>query len=104
MDGEGGTLKIMKIYETEEAIKADIKDGVLAVDEDVKFECSFSIEAKLKIAGDITARNITARNIRFYALCFAYLSFKCESIVGRRENAKYGCLDSEVLIENETKV
>ena len=111
----------MKIYRTQKEIEADIKDGVLTVDEDVKFEVSFKISAALKIAGninawnidawnidardivarDIVAWNIVAWNIDFFALAFAHVSFKCKSIKGRRENAKYGCLDSEVIIENK---
>ena len=90
----------MKIYKSQEEIEADIKDGVLTVNEDVKFEISFKISAALKIAGNIDAGNIDAGNINFFALAFAYISFKCKSIKGRRENAKYGCLDSEVIIEN----
>lgn len=33
----------MKIYNTQEEIEADIKDGVLTVEDDVKFNCSFAI-------------------------------------------------------------
>ena len=93
----------MKIYKTQAEIEADIVDGVLTVNEDVKFECSFSINASLKIegdidAGDIDARNINALGISFWAVCFAYNSFKCKSIAGRRDNAKYFCLDKEVEI------
>lgn len=47
---------------------------------------------------NITALDITARDISFYAFCFAYKSLKCKSIIGRRKNAKYGCLDSDVII------
>ena len=98
----------MKIYKTQAEIEADIVDGVLTVNEDVKFECSFSINASLKIegdiyagdidAGDIDAWDIDAGDISFWAVCFAYNSFKCKSIAGRRDNAKYFCLDKEVEI------
>ena len=163
----------MHIYQTQKDIEKDIKDGVLTIDEDVKFKCSFKIEAELKVAGDITAwnidawnitarditardidarniiarnidarnidawniialnidawnidawniiarniiarniiaRNIIARNIialnidagdiSFWACVFAEESFKCRSIVGRRNKSKYFCLDSEVEI------
>ena len=118
----------MKIYKTQKEIEADIKDGVLTVDGDVKFEVSFSIFASLKIAGNITARdinagnitawNITARditawditawdinagNINFYAVCFAYAKFVCNSIVGRRQNSKYFSLDGKVKIMPDEK-
>ena len=129
----------MKIYKTQAKIEADIKDNVLTVDDDVTFECSFTVSASLKIAGninawninawDINAENINAWNINaedinawdinawninawdidaedinawdisFYAVCFAYIKFVCKSIVGRRENSKYFCLDGEVEIK-----
>ena len=54
----------MKIYISQREVEKDIKDGVLAIEGDVKFECSISIEASIHInAGDITARNINAWNI-----------------------------------------
>ena len=59
----------MKIYKTQKEVEKDIKDGVLAIKGDVKFECSILIEAKIIItagninAGDITAWDINARNI-----------------------------------------
>ena len=52
-------------------------------------------------ACDIKADNINANNIYFNAVCFAYKTFVCESIEGRRENSKYFCLDSEVVIKNQ---
>ena len=54
----------MKIYKTQRAVEKDIKNGVLAIKGDVKFECSISIDASIiVIAGDINARDITAGNI-----------------------------------------
>lgn len=50
-------------------------------------------------AGDISAWDISAGDISFYACCFAYVKFACKSIKGRRENSKYFCLDSEVIIK-----
>lgn len=52
-------------------------------------------------SGDINARNIKANNISFYAVCFARETFVCNSIKGRRENSKYFCLDSDVVIKNQ---
>ena len=121
---------MIKIYHTQSEVDADIKDGVLKVDSDVRFEFSLKVEARLEINGDISAWNITARdinardintanisagdiiardiiageiiagNISFHAVCFAYHSFVCKSIKGRRENAKYFCLDKEVEVKN----
>jgi hypothetical protein len=54
----------MKIYKTQQEVEADIKDGVLAIDGDVKFECPISINASIIVnAGDINARNINALDI-----------------------------------------
>jgi len=54
----------MKIYKTQEEVEKDIKNGVLAIEGDVKFECSISIEAKIIVsAGNISAWNISAWNI-----------------------------------------
>ena len=52
-------------------------------------------------AGNINARNIDAGNIDagnilYYAVCFAYSSFKCKSIKGLRENSRHFCLDREI--------
>lgn len=113
----------MKIYKTQEQIERDVKNGMLIVDDDVEFEVSFKIDASLKINGsilawnitawNITARNIsavdisawdisvggiTARDIAFNAVCYAYRTFKCKSIKGTRKNSKYFCLDSDVKI------
>ena len=111
----------MKTYNTIEEVKADIKGGVLTVNDSVTFNFSLVVAANLKIAGyinagnidawnikawninagDINARNIdagniNAENIQFYAVAFAYDSFVCRSIMGRRKNSKFFCLDSEV--------
>ena len=125
----------MKTYSTIEQINADIVDGVLTVEDDVTFKVSFSIDASIRVEGDIKASDIKAWNIHardinaldinardihalninafdinasdinaldisFYAVCFAYTALVCKSIVGRRENNKYFCLDSEVIIKN----
>jgi len=54
----------MKIYKTQAEVEADIKNEVLSIRGDVKFECSISISASIIItAGNITALDITAWNI-----------------------------------------
>jgi hypothetical protein len=117
----------MKIYKTQEEVEKDIKDGVLVIDGDVKFECSISIDASID-AGDINARDINAvnidarnidawdinawdinawdidaRDITYYGVCFAYDNIECTSINGRKENAKHFCLDGEITIKKNTK-
>ena len=107
----------MKIYKTQKEVEKDIKDGVLEIDGDVKFECSISIEASIRVSGnisaldisaldisaldisalyisaldisalDIIARDISARNILYYAFCCVYQNIKCLSIKAKREPA-----------------
>ena len=110
----------MKVYKTQAQVEKDIKNGVLAIDGDVKFECSINIEASINAwditASDITARNITAwdinawdinaRNINagdilYYAVCFAYQNIKCLSIKAEREVSKHFCLDGEITFKND---
>ena len=49
-------------------------------------------------AWNITALDISARDIDYYAVCVAYNSFTCKSIIGKRKNSKHFCLDSEIEI------
>lgn len=51
-------------------------------------------------ARNIDANNINAKDINYYAVCFAYNNIKCNSIKGRRKNAKHFVLDGELEIEN----
>ena len=53
----------MKIYRTQAEIDKGVKNKRLVVADDVRFECSFSISAELKVAGNIDAWNINAWNI-----------------------------------------
>ena len=50
-------------------------------------------------ACNIAAENIKARNISYYAVCFACDNIKCNSIIGRRNNAKHFVLDGKLEIE-----
>ena len=119
----------MKIYKTQEKVERDIKDGVLTINDDAKFECNISIDASINAwdidAGDINARNINARNIdagdidagdikawdikarniSYYAFCSVYNSIKCLSIRGRRENHQEPvCLDGELTIKKQKEI
>ena len=121
----------MKIYNTQEEINADIKDGVLKYDGGIKITFSNcivtgnidavdidavdinarnidarnidarNINARNINAGNINARNIDARNIIYYAVCVAYKTFKCLSHKSRRENGLAKCLDGEIEIKKE---
>ena len=106
----------MKIYKTQREIEKDIKNGVLEIDGDVTFECSFSINASIKVnagnitAGDINAGNINAWNINagdisYYAFCVVYDSIKCISIKAKREKAQEPiCLDGKLEIKQKEEI
>jgi len=54
----------MKIYKTQQEVEKDIKNYMLIIEGDVKFECSIFINANIKVfCGNITARDITAWDI-----------------------------------------
>lgn len=116
---------VMKIYKTQEQVKKDIKNGVLQIQCDVKFDCDIFVDC------DITARNITARNIVawnidawnikasnihaddiiadkidadhifYFSVCCARESFVCKSIYGKRENSRHFCLDGEIVYKRK---
>ncbi len=115
----------MKIYKTQSEIEKDIKDGVLEIKGDVKFECSFSISASIRViegnitawdinAGNINAENINAwdinawdinaGNILYYAFCCVYNSIKCFSIKAKREvHSEPICLDGKLEIKKSNE-
>lgn len=70
--------------------------NIKAVDINARDINARNINARDVNAGDIKAVDINAWNIRFYAICCAYSTFRCKTINGARENAKYFCLDNEV--------
>ena len=54
----------MKVYHTQEEVEKDIKDEVLVIKGDVKFECAISISASIQVTrGNINAQDINARDI-----------------------------------------
>src|SRR3990167_7956332 len=98
----------MKIYKTQAEVEKDIKDGVLAIEGNVKFECSISISASIQItagnitAGNITAWNITADNILYYAFCCVYQSIICASITAKRTTHQEPiCLEGTLTIKSK---
>ena len=98
----------MKIYNTQEEINADILDGVLKHNGDIKITFNCVIEANIDArninARNINAVNIDAWNIKYYATCIAYKSFKCRSVKGRRDNSIHMCLDRGIeYIKDKTK-
>ena len=53
----------MKIYYSQQEVEKDIKNNLLEIEGDVKFECSISINASIKVSGNIDAWNINAWDI-----------------------------------------
>ena len=55
----------------------------------------------IKVENIFKSTTINARFIRYHAICLAYSSIKCQSIKGRRDNAKNFVLDGEIeILEN----
>jgi len=108
----------MKTYTNIKEVNKDIVNGVLRVEDDIHItfnECKIEADIVCRnlTAYDITAHNInanninaidinaidlTARNIDYFAVCFAYENIICDSIEGGRENSKHFCLDGEITI------
>ena len=62
------------------------------------------IDARYIKAWNIKAWNIKAGNINYYAVCFSYQTFECNSVTGRREEGcKHFCLDGDIIIKKEVK-
>ena len=52
-------------------------------------------------AENINAYDINADNINYYAVCFASANIECNTIKGRRPNAKHFVLDGELIVRGE---
>jgi len=69
-------------------------------DDDVEFIIHIKVESNIDAlnikAYDIDAYNINANDIKYYAYCIAYYTFKCKSAKGRRVNSICKCLDREI--------
>ena len=86
----------MKTYTTQADIDADIKDGMLHINDDVIFECPVYIKGDIVAKGNIMAWDIsTSGNISYYAVCIAYENITCQIISGRRLNAVHLILDKK---------
>ena len=53
----------MKIYKTNEEVKADVRNGTLTINDDVRFECHVDINANIE-AWNIKAEDIKAEDIK----------------------------------------
>lgn len=94
------------INNQEEMQKYYIKEiNMYSFNDDVDFKCNIVVDSGIFAndikAWDIKSHNINANNISFYSVCFARETFVCNAIIGRRENSKYFCLDSDVVIKSE---
>jgi len=73
--------------------------GDLILTENTTFEENLIVHGDIRCENgiwNINAYDIKAWNISYYAVVFAYNSFKCESVNGRRKNSKHFCLDKEI--------
>ena len=57
---------------------------------------ALDIKARDIEAQDIEAWDIKARDIYFWSFCIVRTFLKCKSILGRRENNIYKCLDNDI--------
>ena len=92
----------MKIYNTQQEVEKDIKDGVLEINGDVKFECSITINASIRvIAGDINAHNINAHNINAHNInahnIVAYNIIAARNIVAHNINAAHNIVACNIV-------
>lgn len=94
------SLEKMKPYYNENTNTYNFFDNGNPID--VCFDFSIDIDSDIN-ALDINAWDINARDIEFYAICYAYENFKCNTIKGMRKNAKYFCLDNKVEFIKEEK-
>ena len=97
-------MKITTQKELDDLIATANESNTIVLNEDLKITFDCTIPCNID-AYNITARNIKADNIEYYAFCIAYESLKCNSISGRRKNSIHKCLDQEIeIIKEEEKV
>ena len=76
-------------------------NDIITYDIDAKNIITQNIDAKNICAFNIYAQNIKSYMINFSIVCFAYKKIICKTIKGTYENAKYFCLDSDVIINKK---
>jgi len=78
-----------KIYKTQEEVDKDVKDGILKINKDVRFECPISIRASIIVDGDLVADDIITKNIvvkgDLTAKNIIALDINAENIVVKRD-------------------
>ena len=118
----------MKIFKNNEELKALIKDGRIYIHDDIKCDFDIKVEADIKCwnieAGNINCFNIDAWNIdagnincdnincynidalkiNYHSSCISRESFKCTSVVGRRNKSIHTCLDGEIEFKQQKDV
>ena len=99
---------INTVEEMEEYYKPDMNAYVFKGD--VTFMCDVSVKSHIFArnitarninAMDINARNISAKNITYDEVCFTYKDITCESIKGRRNNARHFVLNGKLKVEKK---
>ena len=64
---------------------------------------ALGIKARDIKARNIYSKNIVANNIEYERVCYAIQNIKCNSIKGRRKNAKHFVLDGTLEVEENDK-
>lgn len=87
---------------TDKIIANDIyANDIITYDIDARDIITQNIDAKNIHVFNIYAQNIKSYIIKFSMICFAHKKIICNSIKGMYENAKYFCLDSEIVINKK---
>lgn len=74
-------------------IRANDIESLDIVAHDIQAHIIDAIEIE---ACDIKAFDIIATDINYFAVCFAYNNIKCESITGKKQNAKHFVIDGMI--------
>ena len=76
-------------------------NDIYANDIDANDIITQNIDAKNLRAFNIYAQNIKSYMIDFSIVCLAHKKIICKTINGKRENSRYFCLDSDVVINKK---
>ena len=96
---EFNNLEEIQKYYDEESNTYIFKENDEYIDT-VVFNFDLNVKANID-ALDIDAHNINAKDITYYAVCYAYENITCNSIKGILKNAKHFVLDGKIkVLEN----
>ena len=85
-------------FENNEELESYVEEHKIIKD---SIFCDFNISLNTDL---IVKGNITAEDISYNAVCFAYNDIECKSITGRRENHKHFVLDGKIIFKEKEVV